>query len=909
MPSIKFIDLLDRKISHVIHQTDFVVGRADECALQIRDPEISRRQARIQFQQGKYRLTNTGTNPIDINGQPATSQMLEDGDLIHMASARFLVRILHAPPGTTREKKTPLKENATPGGPHLALENDDGTETIFSLGSGRVMIGRSTEADIRFEEKNVSRKHCAIEPEGDGFVAVKLSRSSAVTVNGKEIDRCGLQNDDRLHIGDHVLRFCHEPLPRPPAEPMDATAFAAEDITWERPPHLLIDSHSGNAQVFDLEGEQWQIGRDPKCDLQLDEKTVSRRHARIEKFDGAFWIENLSRSATLEVNGHPAKRQRLFGGDQIQIGPHTLIFISKRIEDARGKMEDAGVKADADPEHTIFTDSAPVMSLAPRLILDTGGDTARTFHLEGDRSVIGRSAEADIRLEDPGISRVHGAIEKEEDGYMAVNLCNQSPLKVNQEAVDRKRLYSGDRIQLGATVLSFMSDRPEDTRIATETVDPAPVRSYPMARAALMGLIVLLGGYIAYQQLYLPWKATHVLSRAAEAFADGQYEKGREIIETTLDQGPLPEQAVKAQRLLAGATLNALRHLIDTGDDEAALTLLATYLSRHGTETDAFMVWREQDRLRLKLGEKLEKAGQKKAAMNQYARVRAESIHFPKAEKHLSRLWRTDQVESLLGSRRQAAAAILVKTGEKRYGARQYFTPVNQCAYLAFRTALWLVPDHLQAREKLTAMGQFHLDRGKALMGMKNWAEAAHIIHLALLVNPSDPVAVEQLNDCRKKLASMGKKADAAMGNAARTIKQIAMAQQKLAAALTGKLVADLLDTARAAVDGQNDLTPYGKNAHTAFLAVLELDPGNAQARTGLEEIGDRIREQGLEAFAAGRWEETERYLGGTLLVDPGDGEIRERLIDCQKKLAGRSGLNGQQTEPGAWFSTYLKDS
>ncbi|MBI9084219.1 MAG: FHA domain-containing protein [Desulfobacterales bacterium] len=790
MPSIKFIDLLDRKNAHVIDGTDFMLGRAEECVLQIHNPEISRHQARIQFEQGKYRITNTGRKPIDINGQPVTAQGLEDGDLLHMAGTRFLVRILHATSAATgneaatTEDRAALKEKVTQGGAHLVLENGDGAEKIFSLAARRVMIGRSAEAHIRF-----------------------------------------------------------------------------------------------------------------------DEKTVSRRHAQIEKSDGAFWVENLSRSATLEVNGRPAKRQRLHSGDQIQIGPHALVFISKRTEDAR-------VELDAAPEQTIFAGSAPVVALAPRLILDTGGDTARTFHLERDRLILGRSAEADIRLEDPSVSRIHGAIEKEEDGYVAVNLCNQNPLKINQETVTRMRLYSGDRLQLGTTVLSFMSDRPEDTRIAaTQPPLPVSMRSHPMVRAAFMGLILVLGVYVGYQRLYLPWNASHVLDRAAGIFADGHYEKGREIIEGVIGQGPTAEQAEKAKRLLADATLKMLQRLITSGDDDAALALLAAYLPRHGTEAEASLVWREQDRLHLKLGEKLEKAGQNTVAMQQYARVRADSIHFAKAEERLSRLWRTTQVESLLGNRRGAAAAALLKTGEKRYGTRRYFFPVNQSAYLAFGTALWLVPDHLRAREKLAAMGRFHRDRGGVLIGAKNWAEAAATLHLALLVDPSHAGAIGQLNDCRRKLASMTGKADKTLNKASRTIKQIAMAQQKLATTKTATLVTDLLDTARTAAEGQNDLTPYGKNAYTAFTAVLEIDPENARARTGLESLHSRVRKQGLDVFAAGLWEDAERYLEGMLLIDPEDSEIRERLIDCQKKRVGRTGSGRQQTETASWFSTYLKDS
>lgn len=71
-----------------------------------------------------------------------------------------------------------------------------------------------------------------------------------------------------------------------------------------------------------------RIGRDPSCEIQLDNLAVSRQHAAILPHRTmGFILEDLdSRNGTL-LNGNPlAKRSVLVGGDRIGVGKHELIF-------------------------------------------------------------------------------------------------------------------------------------------------------------------------------------------------------------------------------------------------------------------------------------------------------------------------------------------------------------------------------------------------------------------------------------------------------------------------------------------------------------------------------------------------------------------------------------------------------
>ncbi|MBN2171759.1 MAG: SpoIIE family protein phosphatase [Candidatus Krumholzibacteriota bacterium] len=67
------------------------------------------------------------------------------------------------------------------------------------------------------------------------------------------------------------------------------------------------------------------IGRSHSCDLILDDPAVSRRHARLFREGGEWWIEDLgSRNGTFVEDRRLATPRALKGGERIQIGPARL---------------------------------------------------------------------------------------------------------------------------------------------------------------------------------------------------------------------------------------------------------------------------------------------------------------------------------------------------------------------------------------------------------------------------------------------------------------------------------------------------------------------------------------------------------------------------------------------------------
>src|SRR5947209_6790861 len=89
------------------------------------------------------------------------------------------------------------------------------------------------------------------------------------------------------------------------------------------------------------------------------------------------------------------------------------------------------------------------------LIVITGRSAGRMFRLRDEDVVIGRSADdAEIVLEDDGISRRHCRITRQPDGTVqAADLGSTNGTYFNGARIELATLRDGDKIQLGSTTI------------------------------------------------------------------------------------------------------------------------------------------------------------------------------------------------------------------------------------------------------------------------------------------------------------------------------------------------------------------------------------------------------------------------------------------------------------------------
>lgn len=78
--------------------------------------------------------------------------------------------------------------------------------------------------------------------------------------------------------------------------------------------------------VLELGGSSLSIGRNPQCDVFLNDMTVSRAHAFIEPVAGGYRIRDDNSFNGVWVNNANVDARKLAHGDIIQIGAFCLLY-------------------------------------------------------------------------------------------------------------------------------------------------------------------------------------------------------------------------------------------------------------------------------------------------------------------------------------------------------------------------------------------------------------------------------------------------------------------------------------------------------------------------------------------------------------------------------------------------------
>lgn len=90
---------------------------------------------------------------------------------------------------------------------------------------------------------------------------------------------------------------------------------------------LFLQDEQGLTQRYPLERREITLGRQSDCDVHLNAREVSRRHARLISEGDTYFIEDLgSSNGTFVNNRQVLGRESLHDQDRIQIGPFLLEY-------------------------------------------------------------------------------------------------------------------------------------------------------------------------------------------------------------------------------------------------------------------------------------------------------------------------------------------------------------------------------------------------------------------------------------------------------------------------------------------------------------------------------------------------------------------------------------------------------
>ena len=114
-----------------------------------------------------------------------------------------------------------------------------------------------------------------------------------------------------------------------------------DEVCAQGSTRAMLIIHRGPAQGsrFLLDSNEISIGRSPESDVFLDDVTVSRKHARIERTGNVFSVLDTHSLNGTYVNSVSITSQVLRMGDEIQVGKFHALFFGNTHNQSSGEKQ------------------------------------------------------------------------------------------------------------------------------------------------------------------------------------------------------------------------------------------------------------------------------------------------------------------------------------------------------------------------------------------------------------------------------------------------------------------------------------------------------------------------------------------------------------------------------------------
>jgi len=245
---------------------------------------------------------------------------------------------------------------------------------------------------------------------------------------------------------------------------------------------LVICDDEGKTTIVPLIRDEVTIGRKEGNTIRLTDRNVSRNHTRlVRSADNTFTVTDLGSRNGTKINNDPIGSTPLpvAPGDQIYIGDYNL-SIRTDVADGvpMGRQMDPG-------------DSAGIGKVTShaRLVMLAGPEPGKEIDLNVSLYVIGRSEEANMRIEDPSISRAHARLDGDDQQWTISDLDSINGIFINGAKRDDYLLKSGDVVELGTVRLRFVAPGEPYEYRPTAADSVAPRTGGPNKLFIVLGLV------------------------------------------------------------------------------------------------------------------------------------------------------------------------------------------------------------------------------------------------------------------------------------------------------------------------------------------------------------------------------------------------------------------------------------
>lgn len=262
--------------------------------------------------------------------------------------------------------------------PTLVIKNPDGSQQEQDVAE-QLTIGRSEGNDLILAEGGVSRKHARFFLEGEALMVEDIGSANGTWVDGSKIEGpTRLSAKSQIVIGDYEiqLKLGTKSLPKaknsgvkPSKEPTAVSGKALKaprstrvvQAIKEKPAGASLAKRPGpqrasgpqlrgltggvTGKTFTLTGTI-TVGRVAGVDLQVDDDSVSRRHAELVVQGREVTVKDLGSANGTTVNGAPISEDTILSaGDIIQFGVVEMMFETGAASGSRAPIARGGRSA------------------------------------------------------------------------------------------------------------------------------------------------------------------------------------------------------------------------------------------------------------------------------------------------------------------------------------------------------------------------------------------------------------------------------------------------------------------------------------------------------------------------------------------------------------------------------------
>ena len=189
----------------------FEVGAAKTADLSLEDADVAQVHLKVYATNGEYCAFDVSGRGFLHNGHRTLKTQLADGDVLTVGKSQLCFRTGDKPGPSTGSDSG----NAPAAEPFSsqarcelqAVKGNDAGKKFDLRAKDMHIVGRGVATDITVWDIRVSRVHCRIDRDKDGYLITCLNASNGTYVNGQKIDTHRLMAGDEIKLGSTILQY------------------------------------------------------------------------------------------------------------------------------------------------------------------------------------------------------------------------------------------------------------------------------------------------------------------------------------------------------------------------------------------------------------------------------------------------------------------------------------------------------------------------------------------------------------------------------------------------------------------------------------------------------------------------------------------------------------------------------